>query len=252
VTDNPVAIVYIGFLILSLFHPVLREKIHYYLIPLLLTAIPTIYLNYAISGSVLPFTIHKSFFEYPGSIWTQSGPQSEQLSGVAANPGFFVLSYSIGMLLGPKGFMLYNPLLFIALTCLLMETRGGRMFRKEAIVIGLSSFILVFYYIFMTSNYSGSSYSIRWFVPLLPLFFFFCSSYFEKYTNKRHYLFWSLSIISSIIAFIGAMYPWSPIELNAIPIISNIKLYLFDPEKCAFYLFFLEKKVDMNNRNFQV
>jgi len=37
----------------------------------------------------------------------------------------------------------------------------------------------------MTNNYAGWSYSIRWFVPMLPLLLFFLFPYFETFNSRR-------------------------------------------------------------------
>ena len=85
------------------------------------------------------------YFEYPGSPWIGSG----ELSGMKANQGLFFLYYSFSALLGPKGFLLYNPFLIIALPYVIREIRNGRIFRQEALVISIVSLIIILYYLFI-------------------------------------------------------------------------------------------------------
>jgi hypothetical protein len=217
--DAPTAAFYVGFLFYILINSNLRRQTLFYLIPLMLTVLPALSVNYYISGSVIPVQINRNAFEYPGSPWVSS----DGLSGVKANQGIFFLVYSFSSLLGPKGFLLYNPLLFIALPYLIREIRKGQPFRQEALVISLVSLIFVFYYFLFTDSYGGWSYSIRWFVPLLPLLFFFIHPFFENFNLKRRRIFTTLFSIATIISCIGIINPWSNGSLSEIPLVSNIK-----------------------------
>ena len=225
--DIPITLFYVGFLLYIMVNPNARGKVLFYFLPLLLTSLPALYANYLISGSLLPVQIDRHFFEYPGSPWIGTS----DLSGIEVNEGLFFLYYSFSSLLGQKGFLLYNPLLFIALPYLVWEIRKRRQFRPEAQVISAVSLIIVLYYFLYTNNYSASSYSIRWFVPLLPLFFFFIHPYMENFNLKRRQLFIALFSVSIIISSIGLIDPWSDIRLSNAPLLANIKqlyLYLFE------------------------
>jgi hypothetical protein len=96
-------------------------------------------------------------------------------------------------------------------------------FFNEAVVIATGSGILALYYVLFTSGYSGWSYSIRWFVPLLPLLFFFLYPYFEAYDHKRDARFRVLLAVAVVIAFVGALNPWSDGSLSRAPFIANIE-----------------------------
>jgi hypothetical protein len=217
--DVPTAAFYFGFLLYILINSNLRGKSLFYLLPLMLTVLPALSVNYYISGSLIPVQIKSVYFDFPGSPWISSNV----LSGIQVNQGVFLLVYSVSSLLGPRGFLLYNPLLLVALPCLIREIRKGQPFRREALVIGCVSLIIVFYYLLFTNDYGGRSYSIRWFVPLLPLLFFFIHPFFENFNLKRRRIFMSLFSISTVIACIGMINPWSNNSLSQIPLLSNIK-----------------------------
>lgn len=167
--------------------------------------------------------LHHQYFEYPGSAWIGNS----ELSGIQANSVLETLAYGFSSLFGSKGFLLYNPLLFIAIPYLFKEIMNRRVFRKEAIVIGIATLIIIFFYFVFTSNYGGYSYSIRWFVPLLPLLFFFIYPFFNRYSLKRQRFFITLLIISIVISSIGLINPWSKSALSPIPVLSNIKEIVF-------------------------
>jgi len=217
--DVPTGVFYAFFGIYLLRDPRLRAGVFYYLLPLLVTLLPALAITYSIHHSVVPVQIVGSYFQYPGSPWAGS----DQLSGMHINNVFFALTYAFSTLLGPKGFLLYNPLLVIALWGLVRTLRTKGRFFQEGVVISAGSIVLVTYYLLFTTNYGGWSYSIRWFVPLLPLLFFFLYEYFDTYTRKRAQRFRALLIVAMVIAFVGAIDPWSHSDLSEVPFIANVK-----------------------------
>ncbi len=229
-TDVPIGLFYVLFSFYIIFNPDLRKKIGFYLIPVFFTVFPTFIVNYYISGSFVPVKMVKAYFQYPFSPWVGSN----NLSGMKINQGMFFLSYSFHTLIGKNGFLLYNPLLFLALPYLVRETGKNHKFRFEALIISIASIIIVLYYLLFTNNYGGSSYSIRWFVPLLPLLFFFIHPFFENFTLIKKRIFLTLFSISSIISCIGLITPWSSSFLSKIPLLSNLKLFRIILQKIAY------------------
>ena len=213
---------YVGFSLLVLVNPALRRRVLFYLLPLFFTALPGLAINYFISGSVVPMVLSRAYLEWPGSPWLGS----DELSGVKINDLPFFLRYSLSALLGGRGFLLYNPLLFIALPGLAQEIRGGRRFKQEALVVGIASLVIVLYYLLFTTNYGGWSYSVRWFVPLLPLLFFFMQRFLRGASSRRRRVFTALLCVSSIVSCIGLIDPWSNVAANETPLISNMELWL--------------------------
>jgi hypothetical protein len=217
--DVPTGIFYALFLLYVLRDPRLRAGIVFYLLPLLATVLPALAMTYSIHHRIVPVQIVGSYFQYPGSPWVGS----DQLSGMRTNSAQFGLTYAFSALLGPKGFLLYNPILALALWGLVRTIREKGRFFFEAIVVGAGSTILILYYLLVTNNYGGWSYSIRWFVPLLPLLFFFLFPYFASYGPKRERQFRLLLGVAIVIAFVGAIDPWSHRDLSEVPFIANLK-----------------------------
>jgi hypothetical protein len=201
----PTAIFYALFFLYVLLDPRLRPGAVFYAAPLLATLLPTLAINYSIHGSIMPVEIVREYFDYYGSPWIGS----DELSGMHVNDLKFVLTYALFAFVGSKGFLLYNPFLAIALWGLVRVIRQRGPFFYEGIVVGSGSLVLVLYYLLTTNNYGGWCYGIRWFVPLLPMLLFFLYPFFEKYDHKRANLFWVLLCVSTIIAFVGAIDPWT-------------------------------------------
>ncbi|MGD9900289.1 MAG: hypothetical protein AB7T22_14290 [Calditrichaceae bacterium] len=220
--DIPVAVFYAGFTGYILANPVLRKKVLFYVLPLIVTALPALLINYYIAGSIIPAQIDRSYFEYPGSPWIGSN----ELSGISVNSLPVFLKYSVQMMIGPKGFLLYNPFLLIAFPLLIMEIKNKRKFRSEALVIGGASLIMILYYLLMTNNYAGGSYSIRWFVPFIPLWFFFLYPRLRSSRAVRQRIFNILFTISLIISIIGLINPWSISRYSSTPFVANIQQVL--------------------------
>ncbi|MBT4036154.1 MAG: hypothetical protein HOB84_05520 [Candidatus Marinimicrobia bacterium] len=176
--------------------------------------------NYAIGGTILPLQINPEFFIFEGSVWTDS----QALSGVSINSPLFTIHYAIISLFGSKGFVWYNPMLFLLVPLAIRNAQREKVFQAETLIILLGSIILMSYYWLFSSNYGGWSYSMRWFVPTLPLLFFYLFDL--DYLKDWHWgkpVLWTLAVCSIIIAGIGLINPWSNQNLHAIPIISNLK-----------------------------
>ena len=217
--DFPTGIFYALFFLYVLRDARLRQGVAFYTLPLMVTVLPALALNFAIHQSIMPVQITRSYFEYPGSPWIGSS----ELSGMSANDAGFVLRYALLVFVGPRGFLLYNPLLAIALWGLVRTIRQKGTFYYEGIVVALGCSLIVLYYLLTTTNFGGWAYSIRWFVPMLPLLFFFLYPYFESYTPRRASAFWVLFCVSFAIAIVGAINPWCHATLSNVPFIANIR-----------------------------
>jgi hypothetical protein len=142
---------------------------------------------------------------------------------MSANGLRLFLSYGATALLGPRGFLVYNPFLFIAIPYLVGELRPGRPFRREAAAVASAAVVIVTYYLLYTNNYGGWSYSVRWFVPLLPLVFFFLHPFLAAWDGRRRAMFTALFGVATLISSIGLVNPWSAPVLSDVPLIANLR-----------------------------
>ncbi|MFI7597453.1 hypothetical protein [Actinoplanes sp. NPDC049681] len=214
-SDVPILAVLGGFLLYVLADPRLRTHAGWYLLPLPLTALPALWVNYRISGSLVPVQLVPAYFQYPGTPWKPTA-----LTGAGMNRGAFLAEYAFHCLVGKRGFLLYNPLLFLAVPLLLRELATKRPFFREARVVCLVTVPIVAYYLLYSHNYSGWSYSIRWFVPLLPLLFFFL---YPSLAGRLRIPFFIAFAAGTAIAVIGLINPWSWLDLSPYPLIANLR-----------------------------
>jgi hypothetical protein len=208
--DVPTAAFYVGFLVYIMFDRSLRRHVVYYLLPTLLTVAPVLIINYDIHHSIMPVNIYQSYF---------LGWKSDDLSGIRVSDLGFVVTYSFLTLIGPRGFLVYNPFLCVALLGLVLVIRRRRPVYAEGVVIAVASGAITLYYWLMTTNYGGDSYSVRWFVPLLPLLLYFSYPYFAQLHPKNMTSYRVLLGCSLLIASIGAINPWT--NKSDIPLVDN-------------------------------
>ncbi len=218
--DIPMGIFLVGFGLLVFKRWVFNKQILFFAGAATLALIPHFSINYAVGGTFLPLQIIPEFFEFEGSTWSNASA----LSGVQANPLGFTIQYAFLSLIGSKGFLWYNPLLLLLPISMIKAFRPGHALRNETLVIFTGSVIVMLYYFFFSSNYGGWSYSIRWFLPLLPLAYFYLfdfGSIIRQQPQKP--IFFMLVVMAIVIALVGLINPWSNAELHTIPFWANLK-----------------------------
>ncbi|NQT64322.1 MAG: DUF2029 domain-containing protein [Candidatus Marinimicrobia bacterium] len=218
--DIPTGVFLVGFAILIFLNIKSLLGNLMFWVAALLPMITHLVINYTISDSILPVQIFPEHFTYDGSPWDEKS----LLSGVGANSPLFTIKYAVNCLFGERGFLWYNPLLFIFTGLLYQNVRKKQEFQHESLVIIIAILVLMSYYFIFSSNFGGDSYSIRWFVPCLPFIFFYSYDIGEVMnSNRSKFGIYGLIFLSTIIALIGAINPWSNHLLHPIPLIANIK-----------------------------
>jgi hypothetical protein len=123
--------------------------------------------NYAVGGTFGPANAVVEYNLWPGSPFSPR----DCTGGWNHTPGGFVL-YAAGMLLGKRGFLLYNLPALLAVPLAFSLLRRRDRFAPEAAfgLVWCAGAWLV--YSAFSTNWSGACCSIRWFVPFLgPLYF---------------------------------------------------------------------------------
>ncbi len=118
--------------------------------------------NYAIGGTFRPANAVPAYFDYPGSAF-----DLDTITGVWNHRGALeFLGYAGGLLVSGRGVLCFNLPLWLLVPGAVVLVRG----RKAGWVAGfgatwaLSTYLL---YAALSTNFSGSCLSVRWFVPLL-------------------------------------------------------------------------------------
>ncbi len=218
--DIPTSIFFIGFAVLIFLNQRNGHNSRLFLLGGLIPIGIHLGINYSIGGTLLPLQIIPEFFNYEGSTWIGS----DTLSGVESNSLYFTLKYACLSLLGPRGFLWYNPILLLLIPLAIRAIRRRGFLRAEAVIILSCSIILLTYYFVFSSNFGGWSYSIRWFIPILPLLYIFIYD-IEYMLHVKHgkQLLYILIGTATLIAIVGQINPWSSPEYNSVPFLANLQ-----------------------------
>lgn len=224
VCDIPTSIFFIIFSACLIRKEKIKNILVYYLTPAIIVTLPSLFIHYSIHQSILPLQLIPEYFVYEGSPWI--GDKLQRLSGVQINNFEFILSYTFHSLFGYRGFLIFNPVMIISLIGMANIIKQKNLYALECKAIMFSSIILILYYLVFTNDYGSNSYSIRWFVPILPLIMFFGYGS-EKYiidpdskSIRPYYL--ALFIFSFFIALVGCINPWSYMHDYDSPVYANI------------------------------
>jgi hypothetical protein len=218
VSDMPVLIFIPAFAALLIIERRSLNGLVLFLFPLVLTLFPALLLNWSISGSLMPVQLNSEFFQYAGSPWLGS----TELSGISANSPWEAIRYGFSLLIGPAGILVYTPFLIFAIVSTSVTWSNRDPFWREAAVITLSALVIFMYYALFSRNSGGWSYSIRWLVPLIPLFTFFLYRPWHRIRGRTVKLWWVLGGLSAVFAWVGLINPWSNVLLHPVPVVSNL------------------------------
>ena len=121
-------------------------------------------LNYGIGGTFVPLGSVMEYLDYPD---TAFGPHNATGTWKHDSiPGF--AAYAVALLVGERGFLAFNPTLWLALPAALWLCWKVDRPRRFALLVAIGWPLLSWLLYSATSNnHSGSCCSIRWFVPLL-------------------------------------------------------------------------------------
>jgi hypothetical protein len=125
-------------------------------------------LNYHIGGTIGPVSAVPAYFQWPGSPFEPS-----ELTGAWRHDGIrAMVRYSAALLLGPRGFLVYNPTLVLLIPgAVLLFARRLPEWRTLVACYAFMALTWVTYGA-MSTNFAGRAVSIRWFVPwLAPAYF---------------------------------------------------------------------------------
>jgi hypothetical protein len=120
-------------------------------------------ISYSIGGTLRPIGQVPEFFAYQGSAF-----KAEDLTGNwnHKNFGWFLL-YAGGLIYSDRGFLPSNIPLFLLVPGSVILVRRLRTDRPEMWLAGLWALVVWLVFATLSTNYSGSCCSVRWFVPLL-------------------------------------------------------------------------------------
>jgi hypothetical protein len=163
---------------------------------------------YQVGHSLVPLAARPELFVYPGSVWSADGGIYNRLTGAAWNSCRFAASYGLRLLFGPHGFLIYNPAAWLALYGIAVVIRRREKYWREAAVVAAGSCVVIAYYAMSSVNDSGWTYSVRWFIPFLPLWWFFGAPPVTRWSRRARWWAGALCALSVFYALAGTLNPW--------------------------------------------
>jgi hypothetical protein len=120
-------------------------------------------LNYAVGGTLVPANAVAEYFRWPGCPFT---PETMTGGWKHEGLGSFLL-YAVALLVGKRGFLVYNLPLLLAVLAVVSLLRRRVAEWPELLWAAAWAGGTWLLYAANSNNYSGACCSIRWFVPLL-------------------------------------------------------------------------------------
>jgi hypothetical protein len=161
-------------------------------------------LNYAIGGTLVPANTVPAYLAWPGSPFGLN----EMTGGWKHSAGGFLL-YAADLMMGKKGFLLYNLPLWLV--------PGGAAFlwfcrraHRPAVGFALGWTLLGWFaYAAASNNLSGQCLSVRWFVPLLAPGFWVLALVIREYPEYLPDLSWLSTVGGGFGVVMWIDGPWA-------------------------------------------
>ena len=177
----------------------------------ILSCVPLIliyfWLNFYLSGSIIPPATNPVLWDYPGSVFNQTN-----LSGLATHDSSSALTeYAFHMILGNRGLISHTPILLFSIFALVKIFRLKHFqYKTEYLYILAASLAFILIYILRTNNYSGWDYGIRWFATPMLLLCLPLAHIGNEIRSSRvtRILFILTTILSVILSLVGTYDPF--------------------------------------------
>jgi hypothetical protein len=172
-------------------------------------------INYWAAGTIMPLYFDPKAYDFMGTVLNTT---------VGGTNGFysldFGLHYTYDMFVGQRGVFSFTPILIFAFIGLFVAFKQHRRRGLIAAVFG-GSLVFAAYLILRTDNFGGLAWGTRWFVPLVPLWWYFARDAYGVVHNGQtrarvwHLLFWGAVLLSFLTAVQGLHDAWR----EAVPLI---------------------------------
>jgi hypothetical protein len=165
--------------------------------------------NYRIGGTIAPAGTNAQYFNYPGSAFS-----AENITGVLLRGSVWdLIEWSLSLLVGPRGFLLYNlPLLLLPFGAMAAWRKFPERRPELLFAALLCAGTWTLYSI--AANTTGLSASIRWFVPLLAPAFFGLAAMLAAQPGLRG----SFMVLTEFGALLTAVLFWTGPWRNPDPV----------------------------------
>jgi hypothetical protein len=165
-------------------------------------------INYWAAGTIVPLYFDPKAYDFVGTVLNTT---------VGGTNGFysldFGLRYAYDMFVGQRGLFSFTPMLIFAFIGIGVAIKQ-RPQRGLALTVLLGSLAFAAYLILRTDNFGGLAWGTRWFVPLVPLWWYFSRDAYGVMRNRPsasavwQTLFWIAVLVSFLTAAQGLHDAW--------------------------------------------
>lgn len=124
-------------------------------------------INYWAAGTIMPLYFDPNAYDFVGTVLNTT---------VGGTNGFyswdFGVHYTYDMFVGQRGLFSFTPMLIFAFSGMGVAFKQRRQ-RGLILTMLLGSLVFAAYLILRTDNFGGLAWGTRWFVPLVPLWWYF-------------------------------------------------------------------------------
>jgi hypothetical protein len=194
------------FLMVILYH---RDSLLLFMGAAMIPAIPSFIFNYQITGGTLFPYFSTEGYHYPGSTFDTLGGQ---------HPPDNLLVYTFRNFVGDQGLLAYCPLLLFAGWGLIQTIRDRyRPLSAKSVLILLGLMGHVAFILTRTHNFGGDAYGGRYFIPFIPILYFFTAFVIPTrfYKPKGGWLaaLWGVTVLVSLFsAYQGVRGTWHSVN----------------------------------------
>jgi hypothetical protein len=172
-------------------------------------------INYWAAGTIVPLYFDPKAYDFVGTVLNTT---------VGGTNGFysleFGLRYTYDMFVGQRGLFSFTPMLIFAFVGMVVAFKQHRQRGLIVAVVG-GSLAFAAYLILRTDNFGGLAWGTRWFVPLVPVWWYYSRDAYCVMRNKPRAsalwrtLFWIAVALSFATAAQGLHDAWR----EAVPLV---------------------------------
>ena len=150
-------------------------------------------INYWAAGTIMPLYFDPKAYDFIGTVLNPT---------VGGTNGFysleFGLNYAYNLLIGERGVFAFTPVLICGVIGWIVALRDRRRRGLTwAVIIGWVLF--AGYLIARTDNYGGLAWGSRWFVPLIPLMWWYIREAYSVARDRSWAIVWQLALVVLIV-----------------------------------------------------
>lgn len=130
--------------------------------------------NYYVGGTLKPANMNLEYFQnWPPEHGRSPFGEENATGGWKHNSVLSFLGYGGSLLISPRGFLVFTPQLWLMIWGLIIFIKEKRLSLPDKVFLLAVPFTTWLTYAVFSNNYSGYCISIRWFLPLIGVCFYF-------------------------------------------------------------------------------